>query len=181
MSDRALLAVFAHPDDEQLITGTLAQAAAEGIRTGIVCATRGESGQIHPDSGATPDTLARVRENELRAAAVMVGVKHLWFLDYRDTGWFDSPENEHPDAFGNAIEEEALERLVRVIREFRPTVLVTFDRSGGYGHLDHLMAHKLTTTAFYASGDEDIFPQMGAPWQPARLYYTSFARQATKQ
>ena len=179
MPDLGLLGVFAHPDDEQLMTGTFAQAATEGIRTGLVCATRGEAGQIHPESGATPETMAEVREAELRAACVVAGIKHLWFLDYRDTGWFDSPDNQHPDAFYNADEEEALERLVRIVRDFKPTVMVTFDRTGGYGHLDHLMVHKLTNSAFYAAGDPARFPGAGEPWQVARVYYSSFARSAT--
>ena len=179
MPDLGLLGVFAHPDDEQLMTGTFAQAAADGIRTGLVCATRGECGQIHPESGATPETMAEVREAELRAACIIAGIKHLWFLDYRDTGWFDSPDNEHPHAFCNADEEEALERLVSIIRDFKPTVLVTFDKTGGYGHLDHLMVHNLTNLAFYAAGDPDRFPGAGEPWQLARLYYASFARSVT--
>ncbi|MEO6457155.1 MAG: PIG-L family deacetylase [Chloroflexia bacterium] len=174
-----MLGVFAHPDDEQLMTGTFAQAAADGIRTGLVCATKGECGQIHPESGATPETMAEVREAELRAACVVAGIKHLWFLDYRDTGWFDSPDNKHPDAFCNADEEAALERLVRIVRDFKPTVMVTFDKTGGYGHLDHLMIHKLTTSAFYAAGDPAKFPDVGEPWQVARVYYSSFARSAT--
>jgi len=180
MPDLALLGVFAHPDDEQLMTGTFAQAAADGVRTGLVCATRGECGQIHHESGATPETLAQVREAELRAACVVAGIKNLWFLDYRDTGWFDSPENDHPDAFCNADEEEALERLVGIIRDFKPTVMVTFDKTGGYGHLDHLMIHKLTNLAFRAAGDPAQFPGQGYPWQVSRVYYTSFARSATQ-
>lgn len=180
MPDIGFLGVLAHPDDEQLMTGTFAQLAADGLRTGLVCATRGESGQIHPESGATPETIGQVREAELRAACVVAGIKNLWFLDYRDSGWFDSPENDHPDAFCNADEEEALERLVRIVREFKPTVMATFDRTGGYGHLDHLMVHKLTNLAFHASGDPSRFPSAGKPWQPARVYYSSFARSATR-
>ncbi len=179
MPNLGLLGVFAHPDDEQLMTGTFAQAAADGTRTGLVCATRGEAGQIHPESGATPETIAEVREAELRAACVVAGIKHLWFLDYRDTGWFDSPENQHPDAFCNADEDEALVRLVTIVRDFKPTVMVTFDKTGGYGHLDHLMVHKLTNLAFYAAGDTARFPGAGEPWQVERVYYSSFARSAT--
>src|SRR5687768_899415 len=149
--DLALLGLYAHPDDEQLITGTLAQCASEGIRTGLVCATRGEAGQMHESANANRDTIGQVREAELRAAAVVVEVKSLWFLDYRDSGWFDSPDNERPDAFAHAPDEEALAKLVHIIRGFRPTVITTFDPRGAYGHLDHLKIHKLAISAFSAA------------------------------
>src|SRR2546429_4683829 len=84
MNDRAILACYAHPDDEQGITGTLARCAQAGIRTGLLCATRGEMGEIAPGHAATPETLGAVREQELRCAAEVAGIAHLWFLDYRD-------------------------------------------------------------------------------------------------
>src|SRR5687768_1963617 len=172
--DLSLLGLYAHPDDEQLITGTLAQCASEGIRTGLVCATRGESGQMHESSGATQETIGKVREAELRAAAVVVGVKNLWFLDYRDSGWFGSPDNERPDAFANSPDDEALEKIVRIIRDFRPTIITTFDSRGGYGHIDHLKIHNLAIQAFSASADPSRFPDAGQPWQTSRLYYSIF-------
>src|SRR4051794_38882961 len=99
MQDLALLGVFAHPDDEQLLSGSYAAAAREGITTGLICATRGEEGEIADPSLATPENLGQVREGELRAAATAVGVKYLWFLDYRDSGMMGTAPNENPECF----------------------------------------------------------------------------------
>jgi LmbE family N-acetylglucosaminyl deacetylase len=176
MSDLSILGVFAHPDDEQVMSGVFAQVATEGIRTGLICATRGEAGQIGDPSLATPETLARVREAELRAACVMIGVKNLWFLDYRDSGWIGSPENDDPTCFHRSDKREALGRIVKIVRDFKPTVIVTFDPTGGYGHLDHLTVHQLTNEAFEAAADPGAFPEAGEPWQTTRLYYSTWPR-----
>ncbi len=175
-NDLAVLGVFAHPDDEQLMSGVLAQAASEGIRTGLICATRGEVGEIADPSLAAPETLGEVREAELRAAASVLGVGHVWFLGYRDSGMAGSSENHDPRNFLQADETEALSAIVKIIREFRPTVIVTFDETGGYGHPDHLKISRLTTQAFSASADAHLFPQAGQPWQASRLYYVGFPR-----
>jgi LmbE family N-acetylglucosaminyl deacetylase len=181
MAELALLGLFAHPDDEQLMSGTFAKAAVEGIRTGLVCATRGEYGEIAEPSLATPETLGHVRELELRAACAVLGIKYLYFLDYKDSGWFDRPENEAPDAFVKADDEEATGKIVRLIREFKPTVMVTFDPTGGYGHLDHVQACRLSLRAFDAAADPALYPGMGEPWQAQRIFYTSFQRSRMKR
>ncbi|MEA2575393.1 MAG: mycothiol S-conjugate amidase [Chloroflexia bacterium] len=176
MAELSLLGLFAHPDDEQLMSGTFAKYAAEGIRTGLICTTRGEYGEIADPALATPETLGHVRELELRAACAVVGIKYLYFLDYKDSGWFDRPENDAPDSFNNADPEEATEALVRLIREFRPTVMVTFDPGGGYGHLDHVQVWRFTSEAFDAAADPARYPGAGGAWQAQRLYYTGFPR-----
>jgi LmbE family N-acetylglucosaminyl deacetylase len=176
MSDLSVLGLFAHPDDEQVMSGVFAQAASEGIRTGLVCATRGEAGQIHESVDATRETIGQVRESELRAAAVVCGIKDLWFLDYRDSGWIGTPDNQDPRSFNHADHDEALGKIVAIVRDFKPTIMVTFDPSGGYGHLDHLMIHKLATEAFSAAADPLMFPESKQPWQAARLYYSTFSR-----
>lgn len=176
MSDLSVLGLFAHPDDEQIMSGLFAQAASEGIRTGLVCATRGEAGQIHKSVDATRETIGQVREAELRAAAVVCGIKDLWFLDYRDSGWIGTPDNEDPRSFNHADHDEALGKIVAIVREFKPTITVTFDPSGGYGHLDHIMIYKLATEAFTAAADPLVFPESWEPWQAARLYYSTFSR-----
>jgi LmbE family N-acetylglucosaminyl deacetylase len=177
VSALSLLGSFAHPDDEQLITGTLAQCASEGVRTGLICATRGEAGRIHEAAlalGATRDNIGQVREAEMRCAALTVGVKDLRFLDYRDSGWFGAADNDDPRSFCNCDRHEALGKIVRIIRDFKPNVIVTFDAGGAYGHYDHLMINKLTTEAFTASADPVRFPGEGEPWQASRLYYSDF-------
>jgi LmbE family N-acetylglucosaminyl deacetylase len=176
MAELSLLGLFAHPDDEGLMSGTFAKTAAEGIRTGLLCATRGEYGEIAEPALATPETLGHVRELELKAACAVLGIKYLYFLDYKDSGWFDRPENEALDAFVNADVEEATGKIVGLIREFKPTVMVTFDPTGGYGHLDHVQACRLSISAFDAAADPTRYPNAGEPWQVQRLYYTSFPR-----
>src|SRR5438270_4288452 len=99
MKDLALLGIFAHPDDEQTMSGAFAAAAREGIRTGLVCATRGEEGEISDPALATHENLGQVRESELRAAVTVLGVKYLWFLDYRDSGMMGTPENDNLESF----------------------------------------------------------------------------------
>ncbi len=176
MADLALLGVYAHPDDEQGITGALAKAAQEGIRTGLVCATRGELREISDPALATPENLGEVREGEMRAAADIAHVQHLWFLDYLDSGMMGTPGNDDPKSFYRANDEEALAKLVKIIREFKPTVMVTFDETGGYGHPDHLTIHTLTTLAFDAAADAKRYPGAGEAWKTSRLYYSSFPR-----
>ena len=176
---RSLLALFAHPDDEAFATGgTLARYAAEGAGVTLVCATRGEVGEIADPALATPETLGDVREAELRCAAAALGLGEVLFLDYRDSGMAGTAENEDPRAFANAPAEEVVARLVGIIRRLRPQLLVTFDPSGGYGHPDHVAIHRHTVAAFHGAGDPARYPDQGAPWQPARLFYSVVTRGA---
>ncbi len=123
-----LLATFAHPDDEGFGTGgTLAHYAAAGGQAGLVCATRGEVGEISDPDLATPETLPEVREAELRCAGQKLGLSELTFLGYRDSGMAGTPENEDLRAFANAPAAEVVARLVGLIRRWRPQVIVTFD------------------------------------------------------
>ncbi len=166
MSDLAILAIYAHPDDEQGIMGTLRQCVENGIRTGIVCATRGEVGEIADPSLATPETLGAVREQELRRAAAVIGVQELYFLGYRDSGMNGTPENHDPRALVNAEAGTVVGQLVGIMRAFKPTVLVTFDESGAYGHPDHVAIQRFATQAFQAAGEA----------APRRLFYSSITR-----
>lgn len=179
-NDLAILACYAHPDDEQGVTGTLRRCLDSGIRAAILCATRGEVGQIADPSLATPETLGQVREDELRRAAAVVGISQVYFLDYRDSGMDGSAENRDSRAFINADPHEAVGHIVRVIREFRPTILVTFDETGGYGHPDHLAIHRWTTQAFHVAGDASQYPEAGPAFAPARLYYAGVTRSAIR-
>lgn len=174
---KTLLAVFAHPDDETFGTGgTLAHYAAEGVRVALVCATRGEVGEIaHPDL-ATPETLGQVREEELRCSAQRLGVAEVILLGYRDSGMAGTPENDDSRAFVNAPADEVVARLVGIIRRLRPQAVVTFQPNGGYGHPDHVAAHRHTSAAFHAAADPARYPDQGSAWQPARLFYTAIPR-----
>ena len=165
---------FAHPDDEAFGTGgTLARYANEGHRVVLVCATRGEAGEIAAESLATPETLGQVREEELRCAAAKIGVSELIFLNYRDSGMVGTSENEDPAAFINAPAEEVVPEIVRIIREFRPEIVITFEPNGGYGHPDHIAIHQHTVAAFHRAGGPRYMPELAPVWQPQRLFYTA--------
>ncbi|HEX9015941.1 MAG TPA: PIG-L deacetylase family protein [Chloroflexota bacterium] len=167
----SLLAVFAHPDDESFATGgTMAKYAREGVRVSLVCATRGEVGEISDPALATPATLGQVREGELRAACALLGIQTLQFLDYVDG---TLPEMDRRKAVG---------KVVRAIREIRPHVLVTWGpEGGGSGHPDHVTIHDWTVDAFEAAGDPSAFPeqlQAGLEaHQPRKLYCLAQPRQ----
>ena len=176
-AQRTLLAVHAHPDDECIGTGgVLARYAAEGARTVLVTCTDGAVGEISDPSLATPENLAEVRDRELAEAARILRVGRLVKLGYRDSGMAGTDANRHPASFQQASFDEAVERVVRVMREERPQVVITYDERGGYGHPDHIRAHQVAVAAFEAAGDERRFPSAGPAWAPKKLYYTVFPR-----
>ena len=162
------------------MSGAFIQYSMSGAETGLVCATRGEVGEIADPALATPETLGQVREGEMRAAAEVLGLNHLWFLDYRDSGMAGTPENEDARAFIQANPAEVVGKLVAIIRQFRPQVIVTFDETGGYGHPDHIAIYRHTTSAFHAAADAVQYPELGAAHAVSKLYYTSFPRSAIR-
>jgi mycothiol S-conjugate amidase len=175
-----LLSVHAHPDDEASKgAGTVAKYAAEGIRGVLVCCTGGEEGDILNPAADTPEireNLFEVRMQELRDSVDAIGYSSLHLLGYRDSGMKDTPSNAHPDNFANAPFDEAVERLVRIIRAERPQVIITYgDDSKFYPHPDHVRVHEISGPAFEAAGDPDRFPEAGEPWQPLKLYYTGWS------
>ena len=174
MPEGGLLAIFAHPDDETFgLGGTMARAASRGVPVTMICATRGEVGEISPGTGATPDTLGRFREEELRVAMGMLGVTDVRMMGFRDSGMQGTPENDDERALIKAHPDAVIHMLVRAIRELRPAVVATWDESGGYGHPDHIAVHHHATAAFHAASDPSKFPTAGEPWQPERLFYTA--------
>ncbi len=175
---KRLLGVFDHPHDETFGSGgTLARYANGGVDITVVCATRGEVGEIAPGSKATLETLGAVREAEIRLALSVLGVQSLVILGYRDSGMMGSEDNKNPSAFINAPISEVIKRLVEIIRKCRPHVVVTMDPSGGYGHPDHIRASEVTTQAFKAAGDSSFTSCDGEePWSPSKLYYRVFPR-----
>ncbi|GCE04153.1 PIG-L family deacetylase [Dictyobacter aurantiacus] len=176
MSTKRLLGVFAHPDDEGLISGALLKYQELGVETGLVYATRGEVGESSDPILTAPNNLGEIREEEMREAARVLNVQHLWFLGYRDSGMPDTPANQHPQALINANAAEVIGKIVKIIREFQPQVIVTFDESGGYGHPDHIAIYKYTIGAFHAAADNDLYPEMGPGYSACKLYYTSYSR-----
>jgi mycothiol S-conjugate amidase len=170
-----LLAVLAHPDDESFgIGGTLARYARENVEVHVAIATDGVAGSVVERYHEVKDQLVQVRSRELEAASKLLGVT-LHQLCYRDSGYIGDPANDHPEAFIQANEFEAIGRVVCLMRQVRPQVVITHDEQGGYFHPDHIYCSKITTAAFHAAGDASRYPQLGlAAYQPQRLYYTAF-------
>jgi N-acetyl-1-D-myo-inositol-2-amino-2-deoxy-alpha-D-glucopyranoside deacetylase len=191
-SDRRLLLVHAHPDDETIGTGaTMAKYAAEGAHVTLVTCTLGEEGEILvPDlvhlAADKDDALGTYRIGELADAMKALGVTDHRFLGgpgrWRDSGMMGEPTNDREGSFWQADPELTVGELVRVMREVRPQVVVTYNEIGGYGHPDHIQAHRVAVAAFEAAGDRGRFPDAGEPWQPSKLYYLalpmSFLRMA---
>ena len=171
-----VLTVFAHPDDEGFGSGgVLAMLASKGARLITVCATDGAVGEISDPTLATPETLAQVREEEMRRAMALTGAAEVRFLGYRDSGMNGTEDNNHPDCLNQAAPEDVVEKIVTLIRELRPEVVMTHDPTGGYGHPDHIATYHHTKDAFGAASGPD-YPNAGEPWAPRLLYYVCFPR-----
>ncbi len=177
-----LLTVHAHPDDEASKgAGTVAKYHDQGVRTVLVCCTGGEEGDILNPAMDRPDVRERlhaVRLEELAKSAKVIGYDEVVMLGYRDSGMPDTEPNARPEAFANADPDEAIGRLVEIIRRERPQVVITYnDDQTGYPHPDHLQVHDISIPAFHRAGDAEWRPELGEPWQPAKLYYTVWSRQ----
>ncbi len=182
-SPRRLLLVHAHPDDETIGTGaTMARYAAENALVTLVTCTLGEEGEVLvPElehlASDREDGLGQHRVGELAAACEALRVTDHRFLGgpgrWRDSGMMGTPQNDRPDCFWRAEFDEAVRELVAVVREVRPQVVVTYDSNGGYGHPDHVQAHRVTVAAFDAAGDPAYAPELGEVWQAAKLYWTA--------
>ena len=172
-----LLSVHAHPDDESSKgAATMAKYVREGEEVMVVSCTGGERGDIlNPRLQDDPHILrdmAQVRRDEMKAAQEILGIEHTW-LGFVDSGLPEGdPLPPLPDGcFAAEPIEVTTEALVRVIREFRPHVLVTYDETGGYPHPDHVNCHVVSMSAFAAAADPSAYPHAGEPWQPLKLYY----------
>lgn len=148
VDNKVLLAVLAHPDDETFgMGGTLAWYAHQGAEVHLVCATRGEVGEMDPKLLVGFGSIAERRESELCCAADMLGLKAVHFLGYRDSGMSGSPENNHPQALATQPLEQVAEKVAHWIRKLKPQVVLTFDPVGGYYHPDHIAIQKATVAA----------------------------------
>ncbi len=173
-----LLTVHAHPDDESTKGGgSAARYAAAGVGTVLVCCTGGEAGTILNPALAQPEVQARlpeVRRAELAVATTHLGYRRVWMLGYRDS---NMPASGAPGTFAAAPLEETVRALVRLIRQERPHVVVTYsDTQRGYLHPDHLRVHDASVPAYEAAGDPAFHPELGAAWAPQKLYYVLWSR-----
>jgi mycothiol S-conjugate amidase len=186
------MTIHAHPDDEASKGApTVARYYSEGVRTVLVCCTGGEEGDLQnpalrepgqPFHNLTPEEeralMAEVRPRELAESVAAIGFSELHWLGYRDSGMADSEPNKHPDCFHMADLDEATGRLVALIRAERPQVILTYnDDQAGYPHPDHLRVHDTSVLAFERAGDPAWYPEAGEPWQPAKMYYTLWAKE----
>lgn len=172
-----LLAVHAHPDDEASKgSAMMASYAASGVDVMVATCTGGERGDIQNPSLIGDPHSARdmggARRLEMAAAAKIIGIQHQW-LGFTDSGL---PEGDPLPALpANCFALKPLEiaaaPLVRLVRRFRPHVIVSYDENGGYPHPDHIMAHKVAVEAFRAAGNPELYPGTGDAWEPAKLYY----------
>ncbi|ABL80673.1 MULTISPECIES: N-acetyl-1-D-myo-inositol-2-amino-2-deoxy-alpha-D-glucopyranoside deacetylase [unclassified Nocardioides] len=186
--DQRLLLVHAHPDDESIGQGaTMAKYAAEGRGVTLVTCTGGEMGEILvPElthlAADQEDRLGEHRRGELDAAMAELGVTDHRYLGgfgtYRDSGmkWHEDghavpADDIHQNAFWHADLTEAADHLVAVIREVRPQVLVTYDQFGGYGHPDHIQAHRVATYAAALAAVPSYRKDLGAAWDIAKIYW----------
>lgn len=180
-----LLAVHAHPDDESSGTGGILRLAAQrGHTTVLVTCTNGELGDVKTpalalnpaDNPEDRARLAAVRREELVQASAVLDITHLYMLGYHDSGMEGTDTNAAPHAFINAAPDDVTGRLVGLIRQHRPHVVITYDDNGGYGHPDHIMSHRMTMAALDAAADGTHYPEAGLPWDVPKVYYTAWAR-----
>jgi N-acetyl-1-D-myo-inositol-2-amino-2-deoxy-alpha-D-glucopyranoside deacetylase len=183
---RRMLLVHAHPDDETIGSGaTMARYAADGVHVTLVTCTLGEEGEILVPAllglrAEEADQLGGYRIAELAAAMRELGVTDHRFLGgagrWRDSGMMGTAANDHPRCFWRASLDEATRELVAVLREIRPQVLVTYDENGGYGHPDHIQAHRVAMAALDAAADPGYAPEAGQPWRVPKVYWTAMPR-----
>ncbi len=148
--------------------------ASQGVRVVLVCATGGEEGDIlNPrlDKPGIKENMAELRRAELETACDILGVEEVYMLGYRDSGMPGAPGNERPEAFMNADPEEAVEKIVRLIRKERPQVLLSYDESKGYEHPDHVKVYEWGVRAWRDAADPNMFPDAGDPWVVDKLYF----------
>ena len=184
---KRLLLVHAHPDDETINNGaTMAAYAAAGVGVTLVTCTRGEEGEVLVPAlehlaATRENALGPYREIELADAMKALGVSDHLFLGaperkYRDSGMMGTPPNENPECFWRAELDEAASRLVTIIRERKPQVLITYDEFGGYGHPDHIKAHQIAMRASELAADPTF--GSGESWEISKIYWSVIPRSA---
>ena len=186
MSDHRLLLVHAHPDDETIGMGaTMAAYADRGDAVTLVTCTLGEEGEVLvPElahlAAARDDGLGEYRIGELARACAALGVTDHRFLGgpgrYRDSGMMGAPTNDRPGCFWRAPAGETTADLVAVIREVRPQVAAGYDENGGYGHPDHIQAHRVLMAGVAAAADPSYRPDLGAPWAVSKVYWSAIPK-----
>ena len=170
-----LLAIHAHPDDESSKgAATYAYYVDRGAEVTVVSCTGGERGSILNEELAeramAERDMAGLRRCEMAKAQSVIGIGHRW-LGYTDSGYPDEGAVLEPNCFALIPLEISAAPLVKLIRELRPQVVVTYDENGGYPHPDHVRTHELSVYAIAAAADPDRYPDTGDAWQVSKVYY----------
>lgn len=170
-----LMAVHAHPDDESSKgAATYAYYQSRGVEVMIVSCTGGERGDILNETLETRQQaerdLAGLRRQEMANARDLIGFQHRW-LGYVDSGMPNEDQAYPTNAFATIPKETSAAPLVKLVREFKPQVMITYDENGGYPHPDHIRCHDISVLAFEAAGDAERYPDAGEPWSVSKLYY----------
>ncbi|MCK6580195.1 MAG: PIG-L family deacetylase [Anaerolineae bacterium] len=175
MSKRRLLIVYAHPDDESFgLGGLIAKYVAENTQVDLICATNGEAGTISSQYLEHHGSPAAVRLAELDEAARLLGLSNVITLGYKDSGMMGTEANDDPQSLWQADVDEVTRRVVEVIRDLKPQVVITFNKYGGYGHPDHIAIQRAATRAFTLAGDAAYLTGQ-PPYAPQKLYYSGIA------
>lgn len=172
-----LIAVHAHPDDESSKgAATYAHYLDQGAEVMIVSCTGGERGDVLNELVARDPKsrrdLAGLRRSEMDHARDIIGFQHRW-LGYEDSGLPPEGVAVPQGSFADVPAEVSAEALVRLVREFRPHVMITYNEQGGYPHPDHIRCHEISKIAWDLSGDAESYPDAGEPWAIKKLYYES--------
>ncbi len=176
MASRRLLISMAHPDDESFGAGGLiARYVAEGADVYLICATNGDVGTVAPEMLNGYNSVAELRLAELDCASAKLGFRQVFKLGYKDSGMVNSETSNDPTCLWQAPREQVARRVVEVIRDIQPQVVITFNRYGGYGHPDHIAIQRATVDAFHLAGDPN-YDTGQPPYQPQKLYYTAFPK-----
>ena len=180
MAKARLLISFAHPDDESFGLGAaIPKWIDDGVDVYLICATNGDVGTIPEAMQGKYDTVAELRLSELDCAMKILKFKEVFMLGYQDSGMPGSPTSKHPASLWHQWEHHparVVGDVVRVLRQARPQVVITFNRYGGYGHPDHIAIQRATVQAFECAGDPCFQPGGLPPWRPQKLYYSAFPR-----
>lgn len=177
MPSRRILLSLAHPDDESFGSGgMIARYVAEGAEVYLICATNGDVGTVSPEKLEGYSSIAELRLAELDCASEKLGFKKVFKFGIKDSGMMNSETSKDPACLWQAPQVEVTRRVVEVIREIRPQVVMTFNKYGGYGHPDHIAIQRATVEAFKLAGDPSYITEGQQAYQPQKLYYGSIPR-----
>lgn len=180
MGNLRLLIAYAHPDDESFgLGGLIAKYVQAGVDVYLICATNGDAGSMDERFLEGGKQIKDVRLAELDCAAQKLGLKEVFLLGYRDSGMMGSADNQHPDSLWHHSQTQPhtlTRRVVEILRQVQPQVIITFNEYGGYGHPDHIAIQRATVEAMQHVNDPTYITEGLAPYQPQKLYYSSVPR-----